>query len=498
MFFLTFCAAVSLHMFSHWHPQEPGADQSTSEHQSATSEPSPADTSGEHGHETNADAPEASLANSAATASPSGHGKEHPISRLRVGSGVAALGLVSLSLVIYWWRRGQLYGERSHDARALAEGLRVQFSWSLAGLDQSVSANYMNRQRSELDWIRGAIRAVSFPYEQWRDDFAKLPASLKLKLLRCVRDGWLEVQLNYFDDQYHKNHHKLHRLHKFGGVFALAGVFSYVLWIRYSFSAGGLDYLKEHRHALWNWGWVLLVLAVLIRAACWLWQLKLGDPHEREQARKMWKELFNSFRPKKQAAGRNCILHWVEYGRQLAVAAWVLFTEVVSQLVQTCQHQSHGPCGSHRQRCLRLVNFLAHLLPAISFGLGAVWLCCSLPIWFQTFPKTDALGSILAGALFLSGGLSIAWAEKTLFSELAYQYNTMAGLFRTAVSRMDSELMELERLLPTADSEKDTLFDQEVKRVQDFLAAVGKEALDENAEWLLLHRARPLEPVMAG
>jgi hypothetical protein len=37
-----------------------------------------------------------------------------------------------------------------------------------------------------------------------------------------------------------------------------------------------------------------------------------------------------------------------------------------------------------------------------------------------------------------------------------------------------------------------------VAEVQEILYQVGCEALSENAEWLILHRARPLEPFMAG
>jgi hypothetical protein len=34
--------------------------------------------------------------------------------------------------------------------------------------------------------------------------------------------------------------------------------------------------------------------------------------------------------------------------------------------------------------------------------------------------------------------------------------------------------------------------------VQEILFALGLQALNENGEWLILHRARPLEPVLAG
>ena len=36
------------------------------------------------------------------------------------------------------------------------------------------------------------------------------------------------------------------------------------------------------------------------------------------------------------------------------------------------------------------------------------------------------------------------------------------------------------------------------RRMRDVLNIAGKEAMDEHAEWLILHRARPLELPMAG
>jgi hypothetical protein len=40
--------------------------------------------------------------------------------------------------------------------------------------------------------------------------------------------------------------------------------------------------------------------------------------------------------------------------------------------------------------------------------------------------------------------------------------------------------------------------DRLLTEAHDILYQVGCEALNENAEWLILHRARPLEPLMTG
>ncbi len=56
-------------------------------------------------------------------------------------------------------RRGR-WQDRALEYRMLDMGLRVQRVWDLAGLERSVADHYLRRQRSELDWIRDAIRTV--------------------------------------------------------------------------------------------------------------------------------------------------------------------------------------------------------------------------------------------------------------------------------------------------------------------------------------------------
>jgi hypothetical protein len=62
---------------------------------------------------------------------------------------------------VYRFARRREVENRYLDYRALAEALRVQFFWSLAGIPRSVSEDYLQHHRTELDWIRSALRAVS-------------------------------------------------------------------------------------------------------------------------------------------------------------------------------------------------------------------------------------------------------------------------------------------------------------------------------------------------
>ncbi|MGH8605228.1 MAG: hypothetical protein ACREXR_21295, partial [Gammaproteobacteria bacterium] len=71
-----------------------------------------------------------------------------------------ALYLSVFTLAIGWFHVAESRDiqNKHQDYRALAEGLRVQFFWRLAGLHSSVADHYLRRQKSEIDWIRDSIR----------------------------------------------------------------------------------------------------------------------------------------------------------------------------------------------------------------------------------------------------------------------------------------------------------------------------------------------------
>src|SRR5207249_3830010 len=70
------------------------------------------------------------------------------------------LYLLAFSFAFAWFYRARALELKTKylDYRALAEGLRIQFFWQLADLKDSVADYYMRKQKSELDWIRNAVR----------------------------------------------------------------------------------------------------------------------------------------------------------------------------------------------------------------------------------------------------------------------------------------------------------------------------------------------------
>ena len=67
---------------------------------------------------------------------------------------------VILAVFIYMSARRSKWQDKSQDYRAFEIGLAVQHVWDRVGLNKSVGASYLRRQRTELDWIRAAIRTA--------------------------------------------------------------------------------------------------------------------------------------------------------------------------------------------------------------------------------------------------------------------------------------------------------------------------------------------------
>jgi hypothetical protein len=86
--------------------------------------------------------------------------------------------------------------DRFQDYRALAEGLRVQFYWRLAGIHESVYEHYLARQEGELDWIRNAMRAAIFRRQV--EPETGFDETQMQQLFEIVLAQWINDQAAYF------------------------------------------------------------------------------------------------------------------------------------------------------------------------------------------------------------------------------------------------------------------------------------------------------------
>ncbi len=116
----------------------------------------------------------------------------------------------AVSLYLLTKRKG--FQNKHLDYRALAEGLRVQLFWNVAGLSEEVADHYLRQHRTELEWIRNAIRGWNVLAEPDLSsvdpgDKARGPATK----LEFVVKHWIDNQRGFFDRATTRDHGKLAR-----------------------------------------------------------------------------------------------------------------------------------------------------------------------------------------------------------------------------------------------------------------------------------------------
>lgn len=84
------------------------------------------------------------------------------------------------------------------DYRALAEGLRVRTFWLLSGINEPVAEHYLGKQRSELDWVRQSLRAVTLPMMQGSRCYLSPSFPANSTDWSIVEKEWIAVQERYY------------------------------------------------------------------------------------------------------------------------------------------------------------------------------------------------------------------------------------------------------------------------------------------------------------
>jgi hypothetical protein len=330
--------------------------------------------------------------------------------------------------------------QKRYDYRALGEALRIQIYWALAGLNRSVASDYLQRQRDELDWIRYVVCGMVFPFQRWAIGFRKLDHAHQLHLLQLVRKGWVSVQESYFQKNVCILEQRRHLWHWVAWSFAIAGGLQLPFMIVFEI-AKWFEWVELETYLWWTQlvcG--LLGLPVATRTAD---RFLTPDQHGHDEpelntSNESW---FSWLRKR-----------WDIMGTALVISAIVGGVRV-------------GLPQIHELR-----DFI---------------------------PKSHDWWIILNGAVLLVGGLSLAWAERNFYTEEHRSFSSMRTLYHSANMRLESilkQMEELQRNHPKRKHDRERL----LLEAQDVLYNLGCEHLSENADWLIYHRARPLEPFMAG
>jgi hypothetical protein len=358
-----------------------------------------------------------------------------------------ALGVTLATWIVYVRFKRTAAAERCEDYRAIAEGLRVQFYWTASGSGELVAANYLQHQRGELGWIRNVIRVTAFPYEPNRVRFSELSIEEQRSTLKCIREAWIGGQWAYFKKAVGDLSVRREVFSTYSRVLLWTG---FVLFAFFFFFAQRPHHLAQPRlFGLLTISAGSLVLAILhcesfSREAATIARPGLNEPANLIPAFRKW-----------------------------------FFSLPRMFLSKRIQARKGGT--------LMLNSLLSAAL--VLLIVGTVYLLEGVVPWL---PSAYKLGSIAKYLALASGVLCGAWVEVNFFAEHIRHYASMTSLFEAAGVRFDEYLNWIE--LKSKDR-KESIEKLAVANIQSLIVAVGREALSENAEWLITHRARPLEPL---
>lgn len=338
--------------------------------------------------------------------------------------------------------------ERMEDCRAVAEGLRVQFAWSAAGVGESVSANYLQRARGDLRWIRAAISSHAFPYETDREAFLGLSRAEQRSRLRSVVWGWVYEQRTYFAQRAEQFTRWRIRSHSLATALATSGAVG-VFWPL-------LEHLA-HEPAVITW--MSPQAGVLIAAVCLM--------------------------------AYTSVLAW--FG--VHVQIWDYWWSRVKKVPDDGAIPPFPLSPSEQGRLHRLLD-LGHVwwaptLLGLGFGMGMVAALRSLPAgsWHPAHgPAISIFKALcLAGAGYLH--LDAAWRFLT---ENIHRYVGMHRVYQRTGDRLE---MLLDRMETADQAGRIDEHDRLGAEVHDLLGTLGRDALDENSDWFVLHRTHPVAPI---
>ncbi len=122
--------------------------------------------------------------------------------------------LLATGLAYVWWTRRQRCYNRYLDDRALAEAMRVHLFWKLAGVRENAADFYLRTCRSQLDWIRAALRSWSL---QSGEHDCGCPtaagATLSPAALKQICRRWMRDQLRFFRKNTKRDHRNAEYFH---------------------------------------------------------------------------------------------------------------------------------------------------------------------------------------------------------------------------------------------------------------------------------------------
>ncbi len=239
------------------------------------------------------------------------------------------LYLIMLGATVIYYRFRivpQAWQEHFQDYRALAEALRVQLYWAIAGVPASVSDHYLRKQSGELGWIQFALRGPSL----WA---ASVAESTRKPLRDIIETGWIKHQEAFFAGRAELNLHAAEGAEIFTRIFVALGIIG-------SIALCGLFYVRTDHGTLLSslyqdHGWLILATATMPGVAAFFSvsaRLRNYLPHAPAYA--LMRRMFRRAADLMQAPG----------------ASDALFQNIVRELGREALSENAEWLGEHRNR----------------------------------------------------------------------------------------------------------------------------------------------------
>jgi hypothetical protein len=242
----------------------------------------------------------------------------------------------------------------------------------------------------------------------------------------------------------------------------------------------------------------LLLLAVAAGLVCYVWWVRLDERRldyralaEALRVRRAWalagigRSVSNSYLGQLRGElvwARRAVQHvcppssvWSRAFEQLPPAEQHERLQFVRQT--WVQHQARQFEKSHKKE-----HGASWLFRGVGFLLALVgWAMLASLVFVGDVHHPPELLLIASSMLVILGGLAIAFCERRSHEELAKQYERMQVIYTNGEAELEARLSEAH-----------------VKGAQAALEELGREAIAENAQWLILRRNRPLELHIGG
>ncbi|MDT8402510.1 MAG: hypothetical protein RQ743_12515, partial [Bacteroidales bacterium] len=105
-------------------------------------------------------------------------------------------------------------------SRTLAEGLRMQFFWNIAGINENVSDCILRIHSKGFTWVRyilSALRGISFNHK-----------NIDNEIIKDLTENWIKDQLKYFENSVSKMKGHITYYHRVSNIFLVLSIFLFL------------------------------------------------------------------------------------------------------------------------------------------------------------------------------------------------------------------------------------------------------------------------------